>query len=258
MSVHVTPGYAPRRRAFSLDEKPAVPHAYDDEFEGSVLDPKWTRAVTAGIFNDLTAIDPYAGFLAAAGGRSSVNSYRKSWYMAQPGATQQFRIRQTVSLPTDCFIWGRFSFNFRYNTAATDNDSIVSIQLLADTAGSPDENNQVFMHMNDGGVNAMQAHAGRLQAGVPASTTTQDVGPQTVGTDSLCQPICYAGIQKLNTTYNFYVGMPNGNWIALASQTQTSTLVYLTMTFGNAMTTTPGNMVLGCDFIRFRTGRYLP
>ena len=252
MSALTFPGYAPRRRAFSLDEKPTTPHAYDDEFEGSVLDPKWTRS---GTFDDISGIDPYAAF--AAGHRTSLNSYRRSWYMAQPATGGGLGFYQAVSLPTDCFVWGRFSFNFRYN-ATVDNDSSVSLNLMADLAGAPDPNNRVYMHLNECDTNTVQAQGGRVTAGVDASTLTRNLGPQSVGIDSLCQPACYVGIQKIGTTFTSFLGFPDGNWISLTAQTSAVALVWMTLGLGNTSSATPGNMIVGCDFVRFYAGRYLP
>ena len=112
--------------------------------------------------------------------------------------------------------------------------------------------------LSESDLNTVQVQAGRTTAGVDASTTTFDVGPQTAGTDSLIQSKCYIGIQKIGTTFSFFAGEPNGNWVALTSQTQASSLVWLQASFTNLSSIAPGNMLMGCDFIRFYAGRYLP
>jgi len=254
MSLLVTPGYAPRRRAYSLDTKPTSPHAYDDEFDVSSLDAKWTRTTTLS-FDDSTAIDPYSGF--TSGHRSSINSYRKSWYMWQPSNTTFARVYQSVTLPTDCFVWARFSFNCRYS-AVVNNDASVSIGFHANAAGVPSANDNVYLYLNEADTDVVQVQAGRTTGGADSSTVTKDVGPQSVGTDSLSQVACYVGIQKISTTWNYWVGWPNGHWIFCASQTQASTMAFLALTFLNGSTASPGNMIIGCDFVRFLSGRYLP
>jgi hypothetical protein len=252
VSLLTSPGFAPRRYAPSLDDPPSSPHAYDDEFDGVSLDPKWTRA---GTFDDISAIDPYASF---AGGHRTSLSYRQSWYMMQSAAAGGgASLYQSVILPTDCFIWARLSFNVRYS-ATVDNDSSVGIGLYADLSGSPDPNNRVYLYLNESDANTVQGQGGRVTAAVDASTLTLDVGPQTAGTDSLCQPACYIGIQKIGTTFNFFLGFPNGSWTSLTSQTSAVSLVYLILTFANTSSTAPGNMVAGCDFVRFLSGKYLP
>lgn len=258
MSRYVRPGYPTRARAFSLDTPPASPHAYDDEFDAGSLDAKWTRM---GTVDNVNAIDQYAAFASPAGWRWSMNSFRKSWFMVQPdtrsGANLTARLTQAVTLPTDCFMWARMSFNARYN-AMTANDSRVGILFLASSAGLPDDNNRAFMYLNLSGTNTVVATGGCTSAGAAASSSTKNVGPQTVGTDSLSQAACYVGIQKISTTYQFLLGWPNGNWNILASQTLAATMAFIGVDFINGGTTTPGNMIMGLDFLRFYAGRIIP
>jgi hypothetical protein len=250
-----SPGFAPRRRAPSLDDPPTTPHAYDDEFDGLTLDPKWTRS-SGGTFDDITPIDPYAAF--ATGHRTSLNGYRPSWWMVQGSSTGgTVLLYQSVVLPTDCFIWARCSFNCRYS-AVTNNDTDVELGLWEDVAGLPSANNRVYMHLNETDTNTIQAQGGRVTAGVDASTLTRNLGPQSVGVDSLCQTACYVGIQKLGTTYHTMLGQPNGNWTILASQVHAGTLPYLMINLTTVGSAAPGCMITGCDFIRFLVGRYLP
>ncbi len=258
MSSVITSGYAPRKRAASLDDAPSSPHAYDDEFNvGSALNVKWSRR---GNWNDATAIDPYASFSSPTGGRWSHNGFRPSWLMVQPdtssGTGNSAEIYQSVSLPSECFAWARMSFNIRYN-AVVANDARVGLSFHADSSG-PDDNNRALIFLNLPGTNTVVCSAGRVQAGVSVTTTSKNVGPQSLGVDSLCQGACYIGIQKLSTTYNFFLGHPNGNWNILASQTLSATIAFMTLTFINASTASPGNMLVGCDFVRFKSGRGLP
>jgi len=154
-------------------------------------------------------------------------------------------------------MWARASFNFRYS-ATVDNDCAIGIEFRADSGGLPDGSNRVYLYLNETDTNTIQCQAGRQTAGVDSSTLTFDLGPQTAGTDSLLQTACYIGIQKIGTTFNFFLGQPGGNWTQLTSQTSAVSLVYLQLSMGNVSTTTPGNMLMGFDFLRFYAGRYLP
>lgn len=255
MSLLISPGFVPRRYAPSLDDPPASPHAYDDEFDGVSLDPKWTR-LSGGAFDDASAIDPYASF--TVGHRTSHNGYRPSWYMVQGSSTGgTVLIYQAVTLPTDCFVWARLSFNFRYTTTVN-NDTDVELGLWGDLVGLPDGNNRAYIYLNETDANTVQVEAGRVTAAATAATTMFDVGPQSVGVDSLCQTAAYVGIQKIGTTYNFFAGQPNGNWTSLTSQTHAGALPWLVLALTNASNAAPGNMLMGCDFVRFVSGRYLP
>ncbi len=260
MSLYARNGFAPRSRAVSLDTPPTTPHAYDDEFDGVALDAKWTRSAAPNSPpNDATAIDRYASF-AAGGWRWSLNSLRKSWYMVQGDASStRGMLYQAVTLPTDCFVWARFSLNFRYSVVAA-NDIRVGLALEANLAGVPDGNNRAYTYGNiPSAGNVIRAQGGRNQAAAAAITTTGNVGPQAAGTDSLCQPACYVAIQKIGTTYTSMLGYPNGNWIILAAQTYTGTaLTWLVLEWMNTSSAAPGNMVVGFDFVRFFAGRYLP
>jgi hypothetical protein len=272
VSLFIHTPYPRRRRLVTLDEKPVSPNALDDEFESTTLDPKWTRfsgndwtgGGPAGTFDDVTAIDPYAALATGAGARSSHNSYRKSWYMLQPeaDAAHVVRIFQTVTLPTDCFIWARMSFNFRYNAQAA-SDASLALQLtpLDSSGGSllPDFRNQISVQLNhSAAASAVRARAAVVAASVVTETSMGDVGAQTVGTDSKCQTLQYVGIQKLGTAYRHFAGFANGHWMFLRASTLATTITAISFGFVNAVSTAPGNMIMGVDFLRVVSGRFLP
>lgn len=239
-----------------LDDKPAAPHAYDDEFENAILDPKWVRVGGTVAFNDAIAIDPYAGF--ATEHRQSLHSYRPSWLMVQPASVGYVAYTQpVVTLGADCFMWSRCAFAMRTGSNA-DNDHEFGMVLCATTAGVADLNNRVHVYVNESAAGVAHVWAGKVVAGVYTVTQGLDLVPGTNANSVWSQHFCYLGIQKIGTTYKFAVGTTHGHWMFLTEQTHASTMTFLGVAGNNAATTTPGNMIMGCDFIRFKAGRFLP
>lgn len=250
----------PYRKTFArpIDTPPASPNAVDDEFESSALDPKWTRGSSGGgTFDDATAIDPYAGF--SSGHRSSLHSYRKSWYMSQPAgnAASGLFLFQTVTFPSECFLWARMSFNCRFG-AQVDDDHSLGLGLAQASSGVPDFDNWAFVFLNDSQTNTVQCQGGVVNGGTPSATATGDVGTQTVGVFSRAQSAKYVGIQKLGTTYRSWMGNDNGYWLHVNSVTWAGSPTLLVLRFINASTSSPGNMIMGVDFVRMISGRMLP
>lgn len=257
MSMLITPApliFTPRKAA-SLNDKPSSPSSYDDEFESASIDPKWSLVASSGSFVG-TDIDPYAAF--TSGHRSSHNSYRKSWWMFQPasglGGTYAY---QTVSLPSECFIWARFSFNFRY-VAQVQDDINCGLLLSTLASGVPSGANCIWCYLNRSVTNGIRAQGGKIVAGVVTGNVSGDVGAQSAGTDCLSQPLEFVGVQKINDDYHCFVGTGTGNWVHLASVNYTGTVDTLTLSANCGSTAAPGNMIMGCDFVRVKTGRFLP
>ncbi len=235
-----------------MDDPPDSPHAYDDEFNSVSLDPKWNLYTPIDPVNH---IHPYASVVGSA--RVSHNNYRQSWLMAQPVPNVVWGVFQAVTLPTNCFAWARMSFNTRFN-AVSNNEADLALRFCADAGGFPDSLNCVHMNLNESDANTVLAKGGKAVAGVGTASATRNVGPQTVGTDSLIQDACYVGIQKLGTTYNFGLGWENGNWLWLTPQTSAATYVWLEVVFVNITSNAPGSLIMGCDFVRFKDGAELP
>lgn len=247
--------YRARARAAMLDDKPLVPHAYDDEFENGTLDAKWVRAGAVVAFDDTKAIDPYAGF--ATEHRSSVHSYRPSWLMVQPASVGSFAYTEAVTLPSECFVWARLSFNMRIGTNA-DNDHELGLVLCADSGGAADFNNRVGTYLNESAAAVAHTWGHKVVGGAFTVANGLDLVPGSNANSVWAQPFCYVGIQKISTTYHLAVGNTAGHWMWFASQTHASTMAWLGIAGGNASTASPGNMIHGCDFIRYKAGRFLP
>lgn len=256
MSVFVAPAptvFVPRR-APSLYDLPASPSAWDDEFSSASLDPKWTVAADTGTFDNSSAIDAYAGF--ATGHRSSYNNYRKSWYMFQPAPTGMIFLQQAITFPTDCFIWARGSFGYRYSTQPN-NDHSIGLLLGQLVSGTISTTNQVYCLLNESDANTVQSQGGGVTSGADTSSVSVDVGTQAAD-QCLTQHFEFFGIQKLGTTYHSFVATATGNWFHLRSFVFAGTVDNLAIRIGAVGTTNPGNMILGIDFVRIVTGKFLP
>lgn len=254
MSLFTSRRQPNRLRKATLDAPPAVPHAYDDEFNGSSLDPKWT--FVAGTIDPVNPVHPYA--LVVGKSRVSFSTYRESWMMVQPVPNVPLGVYQPVTLDTQCSMWARMSFNTRYNAVAN-NDADLAIHLLADSAGAPDNNNLLYHNLNESDTNQNFARNGRTVAGVSAiASTTRNVGPQSAGTDALMQDACYLLVQKNGTTYSFGLGWAHGHWLWMAQQTVAFTVGWIGLVFNNVNNNAPGGMVMGVDFFRYQTGLVTP
>lgn len=237
-----------------LDDKPAVPHAYDDEFETTNLAAAWVRGGST-TYDDPTPIDTYAGF--TTGHRTSHNGIRPSWWMAQCSSGQYFMLSKPVTVPADFCVWARLSMSTRYTTNATE-DPEIGIALLADSAGSPDLNNRVMTYLCEASAGVQRTWAGKAVAGVFTVAGGRDLIPGSLANSAFHQPFCYVLIQKVSTTYNFAVGSPHGNWMFFASQTHASTMAHFAVIGNNNSTAAPGNNIVAIDFARFKAGKFLP
>lgn len=235
-------------RAASLDDIPTTPHAADEEFNGSLS--AWTRAAGA-TFDDVNAIDPYASFTNT-GTRQSLNSLRRSWLMWQPEtATFPYIYKPYVPAATS-LIWARFGFAFRAD-AATNNDSGVGLMLTNDpTTSTTLSANRVGILFNESDLNTVQVEA----ASTVASVNTGAVLPNVIANN--WQSLQYGAILKVGTQYDFWVGNDAGSWIHVLRATNAVSFTHMAFFCTNGSTSTPGNMLVGCDFIRVRDAKVLP
>lgn len=253
MSGLVTRRQPNRVLAPTMDDPPTSPHAYDDEFEGPTLDPKWTIHSV----NPIDTVNPVQLNAIAAGKTRMSFDYRPGWLMVQPVVNDQVNFDQPVTLSTNCTVFARMSFYQRFS-GVTNNDTSFGIALVADSGGSPDELNFVAMKLNESDGNTVQGEGSRTLAGVAAQSVSRNVGPQSLGLDSLIQNACYVLLHKTGTTYNFGLGQPDGNWMWLTPQTHASSMVWLRFLFHNVNTAAPGSLIMGIKFIRYYDGLYLP
>ncbi len=232
------------RRQFSIWDKPLVAHAYDDEFELATLDASWTPNVTL-----VTGIDPYAAF-GAANTRCEIHTRRKSWMMIQPPATGGgSQITKTTTLQTNQFVWMRGSSNYRLNTAPTNNDMSLVLQLYADAS------NYVQLFITESDASVLQVEYIRLLAGVSTSIA---VTVDKYVSQSEIQEIQAVGFQKIGTTYHGWA-FSETMALHLGSTTFTPTVTATNLIVTNAVSTAPGNAIMGIDFIRFvNSATFLP
>lgn len=245
--------YSPRFQYEAPIDPPLVPSAYDDEFESSVLDPSWERFGAPNGFNDVDPIVPFTTF-AGGGSRWSLNGIqpegRPSWYMIQTDSASNATIRKPINVETECFIWSRMSFGY-LNAGQTNNNSNVRIGFI-----EPTSNDQVYLSLNESDTNTVQLEFATNISTIPVSVAvTNNVGGAGLTKGQAGHVV---GIQKLGTTYHAWMQTAAGNWLWAASVVYTGvapTAAYLNT---NSITTSPGNWIVGFDFFRFKSGRYLP
>jgi hypothetical protein len=223
-------------------DKPRSPHAYDDEFESTTLDGAWSWGGNPGTAGN---IDPYATFVGDLRYELHTNR-RRSWIMMQPTSTGT-RLTKSVTFTTNMFIWSRMSFNARSNTTPVNNDTTLTLDLSLATWAT---NDRVFMNINEQDAGTIQAEFFKAEGGVFTSIgTTEDL----YGTAADAQPIEAIGIQKLGTTYHGWAFTAAGSALWLGSTTWTGSVASTSIGMLNAAATSPGNMIVGADFVRFVT-----
>lgn len=234
--------YAPQP---SILAPPAVPSAFDDEFDASTLNPAWTRT---GTFDDVTSIDVNSTFSGTI--RSSL-TYRRSWYMLQPGNGDFAVISKPVTLATNCFIWARASLTTRL-ASQTNNDGACVLSLSVGASFV----NSVNMYLNEADANTTQAQFDTLTSNVVSvAGTTNNVGGANI---AIGQSLHTVGILKIDTTYHGWVLSASGNWLWVASATHATSFTHVMLGAGVASAATPGNSIMGFDFFRYLAGSVLP
>lgn len=226
---------------------PEFANADDDEFEGAALNAAWRRN---GTFDDVTALDPYAGFASPAGCRWNYNAMRPSWYLAQAPNGANPSIDKLVATPVNAFYYCRLSFNFR-NAAYTLNDALCGFGLYDNALA-----NSVSFSMNGAEAGQIRANCGRINAGVFTLVTNglTDGAANASGGSSYFM----AGIQKRATTYDFWLATTAGHWQHYGQAVHATVLDRFAFYWRNASVVAPGCMVVGIDFARVINGSVLP
>lgn len=239
---------------WSLAKKPLVAHVSDEEFEG---DPsRWTPAA-GGILQD--TLSPYDQFSTAGEVRYSLK-HRPSWLMFQPNAGgASVRVyHKGITVTTNFLCWGRFSWNSRYTATPAGNDHSLAIELSQTVNGAPSGNDNYTFYINETDLNEYAIQT--------TSNIAGGVGPSVEVILALATEkfsLSHFAVQKIANTIHFYVGTDSGTWIYLPTLTMDYTGGAMPDRVGilcfNGATTTPGNMILGCDYIRFKDGAsFLP
>ncbi len=251
---------SPYIEAVELVDRPLIPSEYDQEFDRDTLYNGWTLGGTTwtpynplSVNNSTPAIDPYAAFTNPGNdSRFSLNSMRPSWFMAQNAVgIGGHGVVLDLTPPADFFIWSRQSFMIRRAGQAL-SDSVVSLEMK--DSGSTD---QIYILLNSTAtVNNANIHCRRNIGGVFASVAnTNNVGGTTTIYGQTGHTV---GIQRIGTTYYFWVQSQTGEWLYLGSTSAVMTVNQIRVGFGTTATTTPGNAVGGVDYVRYRAGKFLP
>lgn len=224
---------------------PASPHACDDEFDGiswHAISTIWSRTR----FDDLNAMDPYSSF--ASGGARWSLTWRPGWLMVQPDCSNPWHsnwstLTQTVSA-TNLAILVRGAFGFRYNSSAGYGDYRLGLRLqTADWATLVLQMNANFGFAAGAIYTLWEYYDGAWHWVNPTGNVI------TTG-----QPFEYWLIQKRNTTYGGWSSSDQAQWVYLGQVGPiTGTTDRVTLFFANGTATaTPGNPMMGVDFIRFK------
>ena len=223
----------------SFDNPPASPSAYDDEFDTTSLNVKWTIA-SAGTTNPAVAgtVNPISSLTTPV--IDSATS--QSWVLGQSdnSSAQTFRIYEGITLATDCTIFVKFGSNNRVISAV--NEGSVELQLLNDA----DSNESV-------NIGVIQQAAG---AGMALQMLVQNNGVYTtvIGpTESEKGPVApsYGVLWKNGNVYHGAFSYGNQPFTYLGSVTKTgvTTLNRLALVWFTANETP--SMISGFDFVRY-------
>lgn len=240
-------------RLATLWTKPDSPHAYDAEFESllNVLPASWVESFTPS-----GTIDPYTIFNTGVPKRE-VGTWRSSCYAIQvPNDNTPYFVSRPVTVPTNCFLWGRATFSYRYNQQVG-NDSNIGMFFSTTDAGQPDNDNDILkLWFNEADLNSpLQLQVDKTVSG---SVTTVMTASDRLST-GIGQYYEYVGIQKLGTTYHFWAFSEHGQMFYLGTTSFAPTVDRIGFVMINANTAAPGNSIVAIDFIRFvESATFLP
>lgn len=231
-----------------LIRKPTTPTQWDDEFEATVLDPKW-NIITGGdsTFTVTKPLDPYLTSSEAVY-RYNINSLRKSWLMFQPWAnlnSSRGIEQDLIGLPANCFIWYRGGVNTRV-ASATDGDGEIFLRVFNNgTEGSN--------YMQIGFDTFASITEGFLRENFGGVGTNLGLIRNYFGE---AMPLEYFGLQKIGATYHGWTCTASGNWIWLGSRTfAADNFNRCRLWVSDAVVSSPGRMLVGLDFFRVFSGK---
>ena len=227
----------------------------NDEFESSTLDAAWEayegNASAAASISEGTVNAYDTGFTGTGTLRVTVNpDERKSWMLMQAPSNATgtapnwgYYFTKVVTIPTNCIIWTRLKFPIKSPAVADEGN--IALVVGASTAGHFDQANHAVLYLNEPDAGPIiQAQAIVYNSGSPTGVGTTDDTNQTMSA------LEYAAIHKIGTTYHFWVGNSQGNWIHLGSTTFSASVDRIGFLAVNKSATAPGVDVVGVDFIR--------
>jgi hypothetical protein len=227
-----------------LWEKPASPHALDDEFEDTVLDPSWEMN---GVVN-YVGLDPYA----AIGGATRVQihtDHRRSWLMTQGDGNQFTKL---YTFPANSMVWSRQRFDSKGSKASA--DTYAGVIVTATTAGVMSVTNYMRLLISEVG-SGQRVHFSKRQSNVITEIAFTN---SSLATRVKC--IEYVMLHKIGSTFHAWCMGQSGEKIYLGSTVFAGdeTLDRAGLLLGGTGLT-PGTAVAGADFFRIvESATYLP
>lgn len=224
-------------------DKPAVPHALDDEFESTILDPSWDNA---GTLDFVTPMDPYAVVTPS---RVKLHTdHRPSWLSVQGGVA----ISKAYTLPTNCLIWTRMA-PYVTTVAKVNGDYYNALYISATSGGIHDSNNAVRLMLRSWSAgNSIEFSKSEL-GGFPLVSSIADTSTRGMSYE-------YIGIHKIGSTFHAWAMTSGGIRTYMGSTTflGTGTLDRILL-IAAGTETVPGSPIFGIDFLRVvESATYLP
>jgi hypothetical protein len=228
-----------------LWEIPALPHALDDEFENSVLDPAWD---VGAAYDYATAIDPYATSVSPA--RVNIHGTHPSWLMGQNGIS--FSKEFPGGLPTNCLIWARMRWNRDLSEA--NGESEIALWFGGSSGGEYDGLNQIGVYMSEWAAGEYATGYYRSGGSFPRW------GGATVAMQNEGTAIEYVAVHKLGDVYHGWVMGNGGNRFYLGSVSPGNAPSMDRVGFQMiGSLNSPGKLIAGIDFFRVvETATFLP
>lgn len=231
-----------------LWEKPTTPHALDDEFENTLLDPAWDLDTAHDYVSGVNSYD------FPSPPRVSIHTdHRRSWLMTQ-GSTGWFTKAFPGGLPTNCLIWARMRFDRRSSKGV--GDQYCGIMFAATTASNVSNTNNLRLWLSEY-QSTEEVMFDRVQSGGFAEIAATD---GSLPTRVKC--IEYIMIHKVGSTFHAWCMGQSGEKVYIGSTTfagdQTLDRVGFYM-FSAATASSPGYPSMGIDFFRVvESATYLP
>ena len=208
-------------------------HASDNEFDEVTLGG-WSHSNTIG-----GACDPYSSFDAG----DTKFTHSGSWAVFQPPADTTINFLYTpMSIPTNLFVWARMRCAQKYS--GVDGDFTLGLGIGTSTAGVPDRVGRADLFINECDDGTIQIQAS-VTGGVSYDPIMND---RDWGRG---QAFEYVGIHKIGTYYHFWVYTSAGQGLYVGGSNSTMSPDVIYILYSNATSSTPGNMIMGVDFVRF-------
>ena len=223
----------------SFDNPPASPSAYDDEFDSTSLDGKWTafstgtaNPVASGSVNQLSNLTTPIYDLAT----------MSSWLLFQSDSSSAgtFGIYQDITLATDCTLFVKFAVNNRVISAINEGNVEVKLRNIADS------NEAVYISCSQQGAGAGFAVQLTVENNGVFSVVIGPVYSEKAPVDHL-----YAVLWKNGNTYHAAFAHGSGPFSYLGSVTKTGVTTLDRMYVQTLTANETPSFINGFDFVRY-------